>query len=373
MRKNKKKHHIYAIVVSKRKKGLFFIIILAIATGIIGAQFADNAPEGTYSALIKTSCEDMLHPTQNERTKASPMLYTGSLLSLCSPLFTEKGEALPVFNPKGADTADNTGDQYAEPKPLPSSKNAEEKNIASQSLKIINATSYKINAAELADANFTYDATGEEPKVLIVHTHGCETYSDQSGKGLGKSGTYRTTDAEKNVVKIGEMLTSRLKDAGIAAIHDKTLCDYPSYNKSYINSMEVIERYKKEYPSISFVFDIHRDAIANADGTPIKLTYQGKDEKCAQAMIVCGTDAMGLSHPYWKDNLILALKIQKVLEDKYPGFMRPVNLRQERFNMHETKGSLIFEIGTHGNTLDEAKRSIDYLADGIIEVIGAKY
>ena len=86
-------------------------------------------------------------------------------------------------------------------------------------------------------------------------------------------------------------------------------------------------------------------------------------------MIVCGTDAMGLSNPYWKDNLILALKIQKNLEEMYPGFMRPVNLRKERFNMHKTKGSLLFEVGTHGNTFEEANLAAKYLAEGIVKTL----
>ena len=49
--------------------------------------------------------------------------------------------------------------------------------------------------------------------------------------------------------------------------------------------------------------------------------------------------------------------------------MRPVNLRKERFNMHMTKGSLIFEIGTNANTLEEAERTIEYLSEGVAETL----
>jgi len=97
--------------------------------------------------------------------------------------------------------------------------------------------------------------------------------------------------------------------------------------------------------------------------------YEQSSVPCAQAMIVCGTDSMGLYHPSWKDNLTLGLKIQKSLEEKYPGFMRPLNLRKERFNMHMTPGSLIFEIGTHANTLEEAKNAALIVVEGILEVL----
>lgn len=85
-------------------------------------------------------------------------------------------------------------------------------------------------------------------------------------------------------------------------------------------------------------------------------------------MIVCGTDT-NLENPDWQENLHLALHIQSHLQNKYPGFMRPLNLRRERFNMHLTTGSMLFEIGTNGNTLEEALTAARYLGDGIADII----
>ena len=34
--------------------------------------------------------------------------------------------------------------------------------------------------------------------------------------------------------------------------------------------------------------------------------------------------------------------------------MRPLLLRNSRYNQHATTGSLLVEVGTHGNTLQEA-------------------
>lgn len=370
--KRKSKHHIYTIVVNKQKKAFIITIVASVITGLTGAKLAENSGNGLYAEISRTSIESHMAPIMPQAEDEPPKIYPKTIFSLCSPVFTEKGDAITVFNAVGEDI-ENEAYEPPEYEPPAQTESSAEKSIISHNLSITNATNYNINASELESTNLVYDASGADPKVLIVHTHGCETYSDAAGTGLGNNRTYRTTDTEKNMVHIGSILHKQLSDAGIAAIHDKTLCDHPSYNKSYINSMAVIEEYKKNYPSIGFVFDIHRDAITSEDGSPVKLTYSAPDKtKSAQAMIVCGTDAMGLYHPYWKDNLILALKIQKVLETKHPGFMRPVNLRRERFNMHETKGSLIFEIGTHGNTLEEAEKAIKYLADGIVEVIGKK-
>jgi stage II sporulation protein P len=73
----------------------------------------------------------------------------------------------------------------------------------------------------------------------------------------------------------------------------------------------------------------------------------------------------------WHDSPV-SKEIQKNLEEMHPGFLRPLNLRKERFNMHKTKGSLLFEIGTHGNTQLEALRSAEILAEGIIKTLKVK-
>ena len=72
---------------------------------------------------------------------------------------------------------------------------------------------------------------------------------------------------------------------------------------------------------------------------------------------MCSSDLSndgGLEHPNWEDNLTLAAHIQAAMLALHPGFPRPVNLRSQRFNQHMTSGSLLVEVGTSGNTLQEA-------------------
>jgi stage II sporulation protein P len=44
--------------------------------------------------------------------------------------------------------------------------------------------------------------------------------------------------------------------------------------------------------------------------------------------------------------------------------MRPVTLVSQRYNQHLTGGSLILEVGSSGNTLQEALAAIRLFADG---------
>ncbi|MDP4117628.1 MAG: stage II sporulation protein P, partial [Bacillota bacterium] len=121
----------------------------------------------------------------------------------------------------------------------------------------------------------------------------------------------------------------------------------------------------KKYPSISVVIDLHRDAINSNSGEKIKLTGDVNGEKAAQIMLVVGTDECGFSHPHWRDNLKFATMLQSNLIECSPSLARPIDLRTSRFNQQFTRGSLIVEVGTNGNTLDEALVSAKYLANAL--------
>lgn len=252
---------------------------------------------------------------------------------------------------------------------LPAVK-VEEHTRPSVNIDIKNETSYSINKDDILKNKGNIKPGGnKKPQILIVHTHGSESYTQSEKYKYSPSDYARCQDTRYNVVRVGEELYKELTKKGFNVIHDKSINDYPSYNQSYNKTLAKIEKHLKENPTIKCVFDVHRDAIMYDDETKLKLTKSINNEKVAQIMMVCGSDDSGLENPNWRENLGFALKIQKQMEKMYPGLMRPVNLRKERFNMHKTSGSLIFEFGTHGNTLDEALASVKYIAEGIYEVL----
>ena len=158
----------------------------------------------------------------------------------------------------------------------------------------------------------------------------------------------------------------------IKTIHDTTLHDHPNFNGSYANSLRTAEGYVAKYPSIKIVFDIHRDAYVYDDGSKAKFVTKIDGKDVAQLMFVVGTDAGGLTHPNWRENMKLALKLQSFISGKYPSLMRGVNLRKERFNGHVTNGSLIIEVGSSGNTLEEALAGAELAAERISEFLKEK-
>ena len=224
---------------------------------------------------------------------------------------------------------------------------------AAQGVYIENRPGLPLDVAALASAQLELTLPEEGPQVLIMHTHGSEAYTPDGEDVYTPSGECRTTDKTHSVVRVGEEIAQVLTEMGLSVIHDTELYDYPEYNGSYDRSLAAVETYLERYPTIKVVMDVHRDALIGEDGTIYKPITTINSEKCAQVMLVMGSDAK-YTHPNWRQNLSLAVKIQKEMNTLWPTLARPIGLRENRYNQQLTTGSLLVEVGSHGNTLQEA-------------------
>ena len=239
-------------------------------------------------------------------------------------------------------------------------------------LAYINNYSDKSLSASDLTGDFAAALGDGSPQVLIVHTHGSESYTMPPGQEYVASGESRTTDTNYNVVRVGDEIAEILSAHGISVIHDRNMYDYPQYNGAYDRSLASIENYLQQYPSITFVLDIHRDAISDSEGNPYKVISQVPEGTAAQMTFVMGTDGGGLSHPNWLENLKLATAVQNTLLEDYPTLMRPITVRNSRYNQHCTAGSMLVEVGAAGNSLDEALLAARLFAHGFAETILGK-
>ena len=231
-------------------------------------------------------------------------------------------------------------------------------------LAVYYACSLRPELGTLLEKPLQWHLPGSEPTVLILHTHATESYT-KAGENYLESSAFRTLDENYNMLSIGERVADILSQNGISVIHDRELHDYPSYDGSYGNARQSIRYYLEKYPSVQLVLDLHRDASGDLDNQMRTLaTVNGQDS--AQLMLVLGTDASGLSHPAWRENLGLGLKLQTVLEDLAPGITRPLVLRGQRFNQDLAPGALLVEVGSAGNTRVEALRAAEKLAEAIV-------
>lgn len=229
---------------------------------------------------------------------------------------------------------------------------------------IRNDTSIEVDAHVLMAEGPDLRLQAGQPQILIIHTHGSEAYTMEGNDVYEESDPYRTEDCEYNVIKVGDVLAEKLESYGLEVIHDRGIYDYPSYTGSYSRSGAAVEDYLEQYPSIGIVIDLHRDALGSGDVVyKTKAEVDGKSS--AQVMLLVGTGENGLAHPLWQENLKLALMMQSAMDETYPTLARPLALKSERYNQHLTTGSLILEVGSTGNTLDEAVCAIELFADAV--------
>lgn len=228
-----------------------------------------------------------------------------------------------------------------------------------------------VEAFEKADLSF--NDSGDEPKVLIFHTHSSEMFADSdSGKGLSEG-----------IWCVGEELKNELALLGIKAYHHMARYDYENgkttVTGAYERMEEDIKQVLEKYPSIELVIDMHRDGIKDESQ---KLVAEIDGEVCAKLMLFNGLSRLkegdelknieGLENPYLKDNLALSYRLYRAAENMYPTLMRKIYIEGYRYSLHMKPKSILVEVGAQTNTKQEAKNSMKYLAKTIYAVCGNK-
>ncbi len=229
-------------------------------------------------------------------------------------------------------------------------------------VKIKNETDYTLTEDMLKP-----DITIENKNIVLFHTHSCESYTSSDSYSYTPTGTFRTTDLNYTVTRVGTELENQLRQYQYNVMHNTSYHDYPAYNGSYTRSLATVENILKTTPS-DIVMDVHRDAVGSrSDYAPI--VKIGENDVAAQIMFVIGTDKGGLWHPNWNQNLKFAIKIQEKAEEMYPGLFKPIMLTKSRYNQHTAKYANIIEVGATGNTLEQCLTSMKYLAKVMDEVM----
>ena len=221
-------------------------------------------------------------------------------------------------------------------------------------VKLRNESSYNL-VDEITDLNIELN----KQDVMIFHTHTCESYTPTEQYQYDATGTFRTTDLNYTVSRVGDELEKYLINYGYTVIHDKTYHDYPAYTGSYNRSLVTVGNLLSTHQGTDVVIDLHRDAIGDNTYAPkVKIG----DEYCARMMLVIGTDGGGLYHNNWRENLKFAIKLQQKANELYPELFKPIIVRNSRYNHQVSKAACIIEVGATGNTLEECMNSMKYLA-----------
>ncbi len=214
-----------------------------------------------------------------------------------------------------------------------------------------------------------FDATMKQDnsnvQILVYHTHSQEAYIDSTAG-----------DSSESIVGVGEHLCDILRTQyGFNVLHHTGEYDVESRDYAYSNAMAGLDKVLAENPSIEVMIDLHRDQT-NAD-TKLVTTIQNRPT--ARFMFfngLCFTNSLGtlenLPNPYVQDNLSFAFQMHLAAEEYYPGLTRRIYLKGYRYNLHFRPKSLLIELGSQTNTLEEAMNACDPLAHILAMVLNGQ-
>ena len=114
---------------------------------------------------------------------------------------------------------------------------------------------------------------------------------------------------------------------------------------------------------------MHRDAVASGDDK-VKLTTEIAGKKAAQVMLVMGSQSGSVTNfPNWKENLKLAVRFQQIMEVMYPTLARPLSLTSKNYNESLTNGSMLLEMGTDANSIEEVEYSAELVGNALVSLL----
>lgn len=215
--------------------------------------------------------------------------------------------------------------------------------------------------------------TFTEPLVLILHAHTTEGYSASGALSWDGEGELARSDSKtENVVAVGKVLAEALNAAGIPTLHCDVFHDLDengvgTYNGAYDRVRETVEAYLEEHPSIKYVIDLHRDAVLDGDGNIIRAVTETDGKATAQVMAVVGSG----EDFDWESNLALALALTESLNKDSASLCRAPVLKSSSFGQELAPHSLILEIGTAANSLEEATNAARLIAPTLAKLIRA--
>ncbi len=328
-------------MTGRRKTGARRALAVLLALGGVGMALAAAGPEAAAAAVL---------PQREVPLLERMLLGESALLARWADgLAAEAAPPAAQADPVPAEDAAEEQQLTAVPP-----ADIREKTITGTAL--FNRTQKAVDLAAVAAAgtSLRFAPAADGPQILIVHTHGTESFARDGTEPYTETGTAHTTDAGYSVIRLGDEIARIFGEMGLSVLHDTTLYDYPAYDGAYDRARAGIEAVLAEHPTVQMVLDVHRDALVGADGTVYKPVLEVDGVKTAQVMLLVGTDDAGAYFPDWTEHLALAMQLQRQMDALWPDLARPITLRTARFNQQLTKGSLLVEIGSHGNTLDEA-------------------
>ena len=188
------------------------------------------------------------------------------------------------------------------------------------------------------------------PTIYIYNTHQTEEYA---------SNIYNITPS---VITVSNILQEELSELGITAIvEDKDIIKEVKkrgldYTGTYEVSLDYLMEKEKEYPSLKYFFDIHRDSVIG-ENSKVKIN----DKNYAKVMFLVGANYDG-----YEKTLNEVKTMENYLNKNYPGLVRKTFINTTSgYNQRYRNNMYLIEVGGPDNTLEEIYNSSVAIAKAI--------
>ena len=201
----------------------------------------------------------------------------------------------------------------------------------------------------------------QDPLIYIYNTHQTEEYTPS---------TFVEYSVMPTVQMNNYILEEKFEQNGYSTIVEeqniKTVLNEHKWNYagSYNASRIFLEQAKKNYPTLKYFIDVHRDSLKK-EATTIELN----NKSYAKILFI-----VGLENPNYEQNLSFTEKINNQLNEKYPGLSKGIYKKEGTgvngvYNQDFSPYTILVEMGGPENTVDEVLNSSLAFSDCFLEVI----
>ena len=363
MRKKKRRLPVRAAALILMLIGIFSVITVAaikISDGSAGKAVLDR-----LSSFL--SVKD---PTFGNTEKPPEQGATSGDISAVLPSPGESGDegGGETEPPNGTSSGNETvGTEEADKKPPAGAVMIVDAASPDPSHDVENMTVRKFDVDLLYTMKTAVPKADGGPLCLIIHTHATESFMQAGASFFDPSvgELARSTNDSENVTAVGKVLSDLLNQAGIPTLHVTVHHDEDGAGKAYVSSKSTVEYYLSRYPSIKYVFDLHRSGETDEDGNILRDSVNVGGSSLARIRITV-SGGSSLSDAGVCSNLALALQLRDVLCDYSSSLVRPVLISDAIYCDGYAPRTLKIDIGSCASTLTEAKESAKVLGEALI-------
>ncbi len=190
--------------------------------------------------------------------------------------------------------------------------------------------------------------------VIIINTHSFETYAEDGAWQYTDAAFASNGEESSRIAVVAEALCERLNRSGIGAVFVDCMAN--SAFGSYQNAKKLTELALAEHPEAVLVVDLHRAILTDEKGALIRPITEIAGEISAQARILLGVGAG------YEENAAAALSFYEQVNLTYPDLMMPLSVSEGSFLQELAIPVLTLEIGSAGNSAEEAMATARLLA-----------